>query len=142
MAKKQTKPTLPKLIKKLDAVFSRFIRLRDSNKKWMVKCPLCTWIGSWKDAQNMHFIKRFHKLFRFDEINCHAWCKRCNVVLDGNYMEYTLWMIDTYGLEKVKEMQQRQNETKHWKTYEIEEMINYYSEQVKELAKEKGISLK
>jgi hypothetical protein len=33
MAKKQTKPTLPKLIKKLDAVFSRFIRLRDSNKK-------------------------------------------------------------------------------------------------------------
>jgi hypothetical protein len=63
-------------------------------------------------------------------------------MLDGNYMEYTLWMIDTYGLEKVKEMQQRQNETKHWKTYEIEEMINYYSEQVKELAKEKGISLK
>lgn len=90
----------------------------------------------------MHFIKRFHKLFRFDEMNCHAGCKRCNVMLDGNYMEYTLWMIDQYGLEKVQEMRQRQNETKKWKTYELEEMIEYYKEEVDKLAKAKGIDLK
>lgn len=63
-------------------------------------------------------------------------------MLDGNYMEYTLWMIDTYGLAYVKEMQQKQNTTKKWKNYELEEKIEYYEAQVKELAAQKGISLK
>ena len=143
MAKKQkeSKPSVSKLIKKLDAIFSRFIRLRDCDKKGFIVCPLCWAKIFWKLAQCMHFITRGCKLYRYDEINCHAGCKRCNVVLHWNYIVYTLWMIEKYWLEKVEEMKLNSKKTHKLKTYELESMIDYYSAQVQDLAKEKGISL-
>jgi hypothetical protein len=39
--KKTKSPTKTKLRQKADSVFSTFVRLRDSNKQWVVTCPLC-----------------------------------------------------------------------------------------------------
>ena len=58
MPKKAKKPKRQKLIKELDRVFSKFIRLRDCDKKGIVTCPLCGAKIPYEKAQNMHFISR------------------------------------------------------------------------------------
>ena len=60
--------------------------------------------------------------YRFDDANCHTQDAKCNVMLNGNYQKYTLYMIDRYGREKIDEMLNDKT-TKEYKQYEYEEMI-------------------
>lgn len=139
MPKKAKKPKRQKLIKELDRVFSKFIRLRDCDKHGIVTCPLCGAKIPYEKSQNMHFISRWVLKYRFDEMNCYAWCMRCNVILNGNYIEYTLFMINKIWKEKVEEMK---NDKRPFelKTWEIEELINVYGEKVEEMKKLKHLN--
>ena len=139
---KSSKLTRSKLVKQADAIFSKFVRLVVCDKDGYITCPLCGARVHWKKAQNMHFITRMCWLYRYDEINCHAWCMRCNVILSWNYITYTLWMIDNYGLEKVQEMKQKAKQIHKVSTPELKGIIEYYKAKVEELAAQKGISLK
>jgi len=134
--KKKTSNTMTrsKLIKELDKQFSLFIRMRDANKKGIVTCPLCWAKMPWQKAQNMHFIKRSVMAFRWDEDNCHAGCMRCNVILNGNYIEYTRWMQKKYGIETIDEAIRKSKEVCKISTPEILEMITYYRGQNENLA--------
>lgn len=123
--KEKSKLSRSKVVKKLDAVFSRFIRFRDCDKHGIVTCPLCGVKMPRKKAQNMHFISRKNMKYRFDEDNCHAWCQRCNVTLNGNYIEYTLYMVNRYWVEKTEAMKHDKQAYKI-ETWELEEMIEYY----------------
>jgi hypothetical protein len=127
MGKKKKKLTRKDYVKQLDSIFSTYIRLRDSNKEWIVVCPLCWARVSWKQAQNMHFITRGCWRYRYSEDNCHAGCMRCNVILHGNYIIYTRRMQNTYWIKKVDEM--INNKAKLYKipTPQFVEMIDYYS---------------
>lgn len=131
------KLTRSQVVKKLDAVFSEYIRLRDSDKHGIVTCPLCWTKMRWKDAQNMHFITRACYLYRYDEMNCHAWCMRCNVFLNGNYIVYTRRMQKTYGIETIDEMIRNKSSLFKITTPGLMEMITYYKNKVEELLKTK-----
>lgn len=128
--KKQKAPTRSKLVKKADSVFSTFIRLRDSNRKWIVTCPLCWWKGTRKQAQNMHFITRACWLFRYDEDNCHAGCMRCNVILNWNYIAYTRYMQNKYWIEKVDHMIAESKKIHKLSTAEIQTIIDKYTNKI------------
>lgn len=133
---KKTKwPSRSKLVKKADSIFSTYIRLRDADKHGIVTCPLCWAKIHWKKAQNMHFITRSCWLYRYDEDNCHAWCMRCNVILNWNYIEYTLYMINKYSLQKVEEMKKNSKRVYKLPTVEIQTKIDYYSEKIIDFAK-------
>ena len=136
MSKNAKKPKRQKLIKELDSVFSLYIRLRDSDSHWIVTCPLCGKKIPVKFAQNMHFISRWVLKYRFDENNCFAGCMRCNVILNGNYIEYTFFMIKKFWKEKVEAMK-NDKELFELETREIEEKIAYYKEQNQKLEKKK-----
>ena len=144
MKKTQTKkknwPTRSQLIKKLDQIFSVYVRLLVADKEWMVTCPLCWARVHWKQAQNMHFITRSVYKYRRDEKNCHAGCMRCNVILHGNYIVYTRRMQRKYGEILVDEMI---NDKQIMKvaTWSLQEMIDYYIDLVNDLARSKGIKL-
>lgn len=134
MPKSKTKkiktPTRSKLVKKADSVFSTFIRLRDSNKKWIVTCPLCWWKWPRKLAQCMHFISRACWYYRYDEDNCHAGCMRCNVILNWNYIEYTRYMQNRYGMSAVDEMRVNSKKIFKLSTSELENIIEKYTEKI------------
>jgi len=140
MSKNAKKPKRQKLIKDLDSVFSQYIRLRDSDNHGIVTCPLCGKQVDYKFAQNMHFISRWVLKYRYDENNCFAWCMRCNVILNGNYIEYTMFMINKFGIEKVNEMR-NDKQPFEMKTREIEEKINYYKEENQKLMKKKHFKI-
>ena len=136
--KKTAWSTRSQLIKKLDQVFSVYIRLVVADKEWYITCPLCWARVRWTKAHNMHFIKRSVYKYRWDEKNCHAGCMRCNVILHGNYIVYTRRMQRKYGEILVDEMI---NDRQIMKiaTSSLQEMIEKYQVLVDELRVEKGL---
>ena len=133
--KKAKKPTRSKLVQKADSVFSTYIRLRDADKHGFITCPLCWARIPWKKAQNMHFITRACWLYRYDENNCYAWCMRCNVILNWNYIVYTRFMQDKFWIERVDEMIRESKEVYKLPTYELEEIINTYTNKIQKFAR-------
>lgn len=142
MAKKlktKKQKTRQHLVKELDSVFSLFIRLRDCDDKGIVVCPLCWAKITRKQAQNMHFITRACFLYRYDEENCHSGCMRCNVFLNGNYIVYTRRMQHKYWVAKVDEMINNRFMIFKIPTQQLVEMIDYYSNKVREISHKKRI---
>jgi hypothetical protein len=124
-----------------DRFFSLWIRLRDCNEERMCQCCTC---GKWIDvkyADNSHFICRQHQATRFDEMNCHTACKRCNGFEEGRKAEYEHYLIERYGEPEVNLLKLRGQSTCHRGAFELKQIAEYYKEKAKELAKEKGISI-
>jgi len=141
MSKKKTrkkKPTRWKLVKKLDAIFSQYIRLLGTDKYWNCECVTCWDIKHWKEMQNGHFISRSNYKYRWDEKNCHVQCMRCNVFLSWNYINYTLFMQKYLWEDEVERMVYDKQLIKIT-TPEIEEMIEHYKKCVAELKEQKGL---
>ena len=130
--KKKRSLTRQDYVKELDWVFSKFIRLRDCNDKWIVVCPLCWARIPREKAQNMHFLSRWNMKHRYDEKNCHAGCMRCNVILNWNYIAYTRRMQKQYWISYVDKLI-----ADKWPykipTAMLVDMINYYSQKVDKL---------
>ena len=59
----------PNLKKKLDVVFSLFIRLRDARKDGTFKCISCGQIKSFDQADCGHYINRQHMSTRYSAID-------------------------------------------------------------------------
>ena len=84
MAKKLTRS---KLVKKLDTIFSIYIRRKNSINN-ISKCFTCGKQDHWKKLQNGHFQSRKHYSTRWDEINCQVQCAGCNVFKYGEQYKF------------------------------------------------------
>lgn len=126
------------LVKELDAIFSRYIRLRDADKNGICTCITCWDKKPRKEMHNTHFISRSNYKYRRSVVNCFAWCYKCNVILHWNYISYTLVMVRKYGEGIVREMQEDKELVKI-STPEIREMIEKYKYEVDLLMKVKKV---
>jgi len=126
------------LVKELDAIFSRYIRLRDANDNWICTCITCWDRKPRKEMHNTHFISRSNYKYRRSVVNCWAGCYKCNVILHWNYISYTLVMVKKYGEGIVREMQEDKELIKI-STPEIREMIEKYKYEVELLMKVKKV---
>ena len=130
------------LVKKLDDVFSKFIRLRDSNKDGMCQCISCGRVHYWKEIQNGHYMSRRYMSTRFDEMNCNAQCVACNIFNQGNIQMYRKNLIKKIGEKNVDYLEYKaKGTTKHYSVFELQELIKYYSALVKKLSDEKGVRI-
>ena len=125
------KPTRKGLIKKLDTVFSQYIRMRTANHNGYVECVTCGKQDHWKSMDCGHFISRKHMSTRFHEDNCQVQCKSCNVFRYGEQYKYSLWL----GAEKAEYLLQLSRNILKLADYELLDMIKIYEEMVVELKK-------
>lgn len=137
--KKAKRLTVTKLKEKLDRVFSRYIRLRDSNKDGYCRCISCGAIVFWKEIQNGHYVNRGHMGTRFDEKNCNSQCVKCNMFDEGNNIGYTRGLINKYGIKVISELEVKKHSISKLTPVEYEILINHYSDEVKRLMTEKGL---
>jgi len=72
---------------------------------------------------------------RYSEMNCNAQCRKCNRFQEGNIQGYRKGLIEKYGEEKVELLESMQNQTNKISEFELEQMIIFYTEKVKELQK-------
>jgi hypothetical protein len=123
------KPVRSKLVRKLDVIFSQYIRNKYANKKGMVKCFTCDREYPVKNIQNGHFMSRKHYSTRWHEDNCRPQCYSCNVMQGGQQYIFAMKL----GKELSDEMYQLSREIVKFSNYELEEMIEYYQKELKKL---------
>lgn len=71
-------------------------------------------------------MSRKHMATKYDEENCYAQCYGCNIVLGGNYREYTMRLIDKKGMDFVKKLEKRAKRIKKYSTADLEKIAEEY----------------
>lgn len=128
MAKAKTKkttkkqPALATLKKKLDAVFSVFIRRRDKGV-----CFTCGNKKPWKYQQNGHYVTRGCMQLRWDERNCNCQCAGCNIFKNGNYTEYAVRLVRKYGPTILEELDKEKWKIRKMTRANYEDLIAHYT---------------
>lgn len=143
--KKRPKQTIPALTKKADAIFSRYVRLRDSyftGTRWVGECITCNKKlvvmkdDAWNRGVNLgHFIGRGTKELRYDEFNCNLQCAHCNAWADKEKMQenYRKGIALKYGESTLKELKKRAEIIRTNTRDELEEVIHDYTVEVKHM---------
>ena len=121
------KPTRSKLVKKLDTVFSQWIRLSNADNNKNCICVTCNKTFFWKEIQAGHFISRKHYSIRWDERNVKPQCAGCNVFRYGEQYKYSLYLGNKLSQKLLEESRKLVKFT----NIELEEMIEKYSQRLK-----------
>lgn len=69
-------------VKKLDSIFSKYIRRRFAEDD-IATCYTCGKKDHWKNLQCGHFMSRRFFSTRWDDKNCQVQCKACNIFRYG-----------------------------------------------------------
>ena len=127
------KHSITKLKKKLDTVFSIFIRLKDADENGYNYCYTCNKRDYYKYLQNGHFISRKYLATRFDEQNCKPQCPACNVFRYGEQYKFG----QKLGKKLAEHLQLKSRGTVKIMAVEYLEKIAYYKAAVDKLIKAK-----
>lgn len=117
-----------KIVKKLDNVFSQYIRLSNS-KNGNCTCITCGKVGDWKNGgmQAGHFMSRKHYSTRWDERNVKPQCVGCNMFKAGEQYKFSLKL----GQQLSEELLEESRKIRKFTSDELEEMIKHYSNELK-----------
>lgn len=119
LAKKKV-VTASSLRKKLDKVFSLYIRKRDN-----YTCFTCGKRLESRFAQCGHFVPRQYLATRYSEINCHCQCYACNVLYGGQPSAYATRLKEKYGGGIVENLESRRQQV--IKDFPYQELIEKYT---------------
>ena len=121
------------LVKKLDNIFSLYIRLRYSENE-IVECFTCGKKAHYKDnMQCGHFQSRKHLSTRWDEMNCEVQCKSCNVFKFGEQFIFGIKLNAKYGKGTSQKLMQKSKQINKISNHDIIEMIDKYNDLVNQL---------
>lgn len=120
MAKKPTRTTL---VKKLDTVFSIYIRRRFAVND-ISKCVTCGKEDNWKSLQCGHFMSRKHMNTRWNEDNCQVQCAGCNVFRYGEQYKYSLYL----GNNLSEQLHIESKQIRKFADVELQELIEHYTQ--------------
>tara|TARA_B110001454_G_C12445070_1_gene319606 strand:- start:213 stop:599 length:387 start_codon:yes stop_codon:yes gene_type:complete len=114
------------IVKRLDTVFSLYIRLKNSDENGFCKCISCQKIQHYKEVDAGHFISRRHMSTRYDVDNVFPQCRYCNRYVAGNQWLYS------QALEKIKKnlpekLYLKSKQTVKYSNDDLESLISYYN---------------
>tara|TARA_R100000908_G_scaffold21485_1_gene8457 strand:- start:1028 stop:1426 length:399 start_codon:yes stop_codon:yes gene_type:complete len=123
------------LIKKLDAVFSEYIRRKYADKNGIVKCYTCNKKAYWKGEgmQNGHFISRKSRILRWDERNCRSQCYSCNCHFYGRQYIFAMNLNKEYGYNIAEELLIESKKIIKQTDQDLVDLINEYKQKVTNL---------
>lgn len=127
------------LKRKLDEIFSTYIRLRDSDNNGLCRCISCGKIHNWKEVDCGHYVNRSHTGTRYSERNCNAQCRSCNRFDEGNNIGYTKGLIAKYGMGVLSELEVKKHTQTCLTSFDYETMIEYYKKEVIKLKDKKNL---
>lgn len=124
-------------IRKLDTIYSKFIRLFYADANGIVKCASCGKLVFWKDADCGHYIGRQHHATRWYEKNTHPQCRDCNRFNEGNKGRYAMFLVEKYGEDIIDHLEYKKTGIARWEIFELEAMYNDYKGRVAALNEKK-----
>lgn len=136
---KQRLKTRGDVLKEAQAAFNAWVRERDAG----LPCISC---GSQPSDSNLATGSRFdaghyrsvgaNPELRFEPLNCHRQCVRCNQHLSGNVVNYRLNLIKRIGQDNVDWLE-RDHEPKHYGKQDLIEIRDYYRRESRRLSRER-----
>ena len=117
--------SLKSLKRKLDKVFSQWIRKRDALPNGIGICITCNRAAV---LQAGHFIPRQHHATRWHADNVWGQCAGCNCWGHGQQAAYYVALVKRIGQKRVDELMRLRHTTVKYTRSELGEMIAKYSE--------------
>ena len=118
-------------------VFSRYIRLRDclgtTGSPYYGECITCDATLEFDQLQAGHFIPGRHNANLFSPMGVHAQCRRCNILKNGEPLEYRRQVIKLYGAGADEELEVEARETKKFTVQELDDLRQHYLDEIVEL---------
>jgi len=117
------------LVKKLDKVFSEYIRRSHADKNGIVKCYTCDKRAYWKGEgmQNGHFISRSSRILRWRESNCRPQCYVCNCHKFGQSYIFGMNLNKEFGYDIAGELLIESKKIIKQSDSDLIELIEYYN---------------
>ena len=129
------KPKRKTIIKKLDAIFSEYIRRKHADKNGIVKCYTCNKKAYWKGEgmQNGHFISRSSRILRWREDNCRPQCYACNCMRYGQAYIFGANLNKEFGFNKAEELLIESKKIIKQSDQDLLDLIDDYKQKVESL---------
>ncbi len=127
MNKKNPVKSKRALIKKLDTVFSLWIRNKYADSNGMVKCYTCNTIKPASQMQCGHFISRAVYATRWEPDNCKPQDIACNIYHQGQQYEFGKRLEAELGITRVEELRAMRHNISRFTISDYEDMIKFYS---------------
>lgn len=125
--------SLSRLQKRLDSVFSQFIRYSRADKEGKCPCYTCGHIYPVKKLHNGHYLLRGYKATRWDESNCRPQCGVCNLWRKGEPVVFRENLVKELGEKNVVALEQRRHQIRKWTADEMAAKIKEYELRVSSL---------
>ena len=122
-------------MKKLDTIFSQYIRLRDTNDSGFGKCFTCGETFFYANLECGHFRHCRHTGTRWHEDNAHAQCFTCN--RGDDMAEYIVAMLNKYTYEEVNDLVRLSMMSDKFTKEEKEHMYKTYKTKAQKLLEDK-----
>jgi hypothetical protein len=116
------------LIKKLDSVFSQYIRWRDADADGIVKCITCDTKKDVKQMQCGHFMSRRHYATRWHPKNSAGQCYGCNIGNQGAQYKMSKELDIKHGEGTAENMYKRSQDSRKYTNEELIQLIIYYKQ--------------
>jgi hypothetical protein len=123
--------TVAKLKQEAATLLQKLVRMKYADDFGMCQCVTCNKVQHWKEMDGGHWISRSSAHLLTEE-NIHPQCKGCNRFMSGCHEQYTLFMIDTYGMDTVREMASTKRQVMKYARIDLEDMIADYKKRIKE----------
>lgn len=121
------------IIKRLDTVFSLYIRLKDSNNE-IVECYTCGKTAHFQDGMQCgHFQSRKFYATRWDVDNCKVQCISCNVFKYGEQYKFGIKLDSEYGKGTAEKLSIKSKKIIKYSNEDLIEMIENYNNLVNQL---------
>lgn len=127
---KLRKPSVSLLKKKLDALFSRWIRIRASDDAGYASCFTCGARRHYKEMQAGHYVPRNIGALRYEPRNVHVQCVGCNMFNKGRLDMYAVNLERLYG-QGILQWLAARRKTIHFSTTELQKMIDHYQSELR-----------
>ena len=128
------RPTKTQIKKKLDEVFSQYIRLKYADYRGIVSCYTCGTPYKWTQIHAGHFQSRAKMSTRWDEINVKPQCVRCNIFKNGESYLFSRVLDAEYGAGTADKVYLKSEELKNFTIPELKEMLEEYTKKRDELS--------
>lgn len=135
--RKKKKLSYKRLKNKVWNLFSEYIRKKECLEITgaLVEgiCVTCGKRFSYKKLQAGHFIPGRHLSILYDERGCHIQCKRCNIFLHGNLIEYFIFMEQKYGRDVIDDLRVKDKESKKYTRQELEQFCQDLEKKIRQI---------
>jgi len=123
--------TVSKLKQEAATLLQRLVRMKAADENGFAECVTCGKVQHYKEMDGGHWISRASAHLLTEE-NVHPQCKGCNRFMSGCHEQYTLYMIDMYGIEKVRELADTKRQVVKYSRIDLEDIIQELKKRVKE----------